>query len=92
MVSSQYIKDVWQIIKRFFGRIRLQNMQIYPQDIKRRVENETFPHINNSPSEKKKKKVQKGCKTNYLEQNEQSWITLISNFGEIFQFFLQFSA
>lgn len=80
MVSSQYIKDVWQIIKRFFGRIRLQNMQIYPQDIKRRVENETFPYINNSPSK------------NYLEQNEQSWIILISNFGEVFQFFLQFSA
>ena len=56
MVSSQYNKDVWQIIKRFFGRIRLQNMQIYPQDIKRRVENETFPHINNSSSEKKKKR------------------------------------
>lgn len=91
MVSSQYIKDVWQIIKRFFGRIRLQNMQIYPQDIKRRVENETFPYINNSPR-KKKKNIQKGCKTNYLEQNEQSWIILISNFGEVFQFFLQFSA
>ena len=72
MVSSKYIKDVWQIIKRFFGRIRLQNMQIYPQGIKRLVENETFPHINNSPSEKKKKNVQKRCKTNYLEQNEQS--------------------
>ena len=59
MVSSQYIKDVWQIIKRFFGRIRLQNMQIYPQDIKRRVENKTFPHIKNPQRKKKKKKRSK---------------------------------
>lgn len=90
MVSSQYIKDVWQIIKRFFGRIRLQNMQIYPQDIKRRVEKENFS-LYKQFSKQKKKNIQKGCKTNYLEQNEQSWIILISNFGEVFQFFLQFS-